>query len=105
MKTLEPESDGADSLENLIRRLNLLDEDSIRQSIKKLVDTTLIANGDEDAEEIAKEAVKVYDLRSELVHDGSLEPSILRQATSDARNILERVSRARFVQRANSPIT
>ncbi len=99
-KTVGPESDDADSLEALSRELLFRKEDSIRRQIRTLVFTTLQANGDGDAEETARKAVQVYDLRSMLVHEGKLESPVLGQAISDAKNVVEWVLRARFVQKA-----
>lgn len=99
-KTVGPESDEAPSLEALSRELLFRKEDSIRRKIRTLVFTTLHANGDEDAAAMAGKAVQVYDLRGTLVHEGKLGSQVLNQATSDAKDIVERVLRAQFVQRA-----
>lgn len=98
--TVEPESDDAISLEAVSRELLFRKEDSIRRQIRKLVSTTLQANSDADVSEMARRAVRIYDLRSTLVHEGKLESQVLSKATSDAKNIVERVLRARFVQKA-----
>lgn len=99
-KTVEPGSDDAISLDAVIRELLFRKEDSIRRQIRRLVSTTLQTNGDADALEMARSAVRVYDLRSTLVHDGKLESQVLSIATLDAKNIVERVLRARFLQNA-----
>jgi len=98
---LAPDSEDAASLEALSRELLFRKEDSIRRQIRSLVFITLQANGDEDAQAMATKAVQVYDHRSTLVHEGRLDPPVLGKANSDAKNIVERVLRARFVQRAN----
>lgn len=100
-QTVGRESDDADSLEALRQELQFRKEDSIRRRIRTLVFATLQANGDEDAAAMAEKAKQVYDHRSTLVHEGKLDPPVLGQATSDAKNIVERVLRARFVQKAN----
>jgi hypothetical protein len=100
LKNAAPESDDAASLEALSRELLFRKEDSIRRQIRTLVLTTLEAIGDEDAVAMARSAVQVYDLRSTLVHEGKLESQMLSKATSDAKNIVERVLRVRFVQQA-----
>jgi hypothetical protein len=97
---IEPESDDADSLEAVSRELLFRKEDSIRRQIRNVVFTTLQVNGDEDAAEMGKRAVEVYDHRSTLVHEGKLEPPVLGKATTDAKTIVQRVLRARFVQKA-----
>jgi hypothetical protein len=73
-------------------------EDSIRRQIRNVVQFTLEDNGDTDAKQTAASAVKIYDLRSTLVHDGTLEFQVLTKATADAKTIVERVLRARFIQ-------
>ena len=98
--TVGPESDDAASLKALSLELLFRKTESIRQSIRTVVCTTLQANGDEDAAATAGKAVQVYDLRSKLVHKGKLESQVLSQAASDAKDIVERVLRARFVQKA-----
>lgn len=100
-KTIDPKSADAVSLEALKKDLRSRREDSIRHQIRTLVLTTLQANGDKDANAMAEKAVKVYDERGKLVHGGKLKPHVLREATSDAKNIVERVLRALFLQRAN----
>jgi hypothetical protein len=64
-KTVGPDSEDAVSLEALGRELLFRKEDSIRRQIRTVVLTTLQANGDEDAAETAKEAVRLYDIRRE----------------------------------------
>ncbi len=100
-KTVGPDSEDAVSLGALSQELLFRKEDSIRRQVRALVFTTLQANGDEDAEAMAAKAVQVYDHRSTLVHEGKLGSPVLGKATSDAKDIVERVLRARFVQRAN----
>jgi hypothetical protein len=100
IQTVDNHSDDAASLEAVSRELIFRKEDSIRRQIRNVVLSTLADHGDQDAEQAAQNAVKIYDLRSTLVHDGILESQVLRTATSDAKEIVERVLRARFVQEA-----
>jgi len=101
VKTVDLSSDDAASLKAMGRELSFRKEDSIRMQIRNVVLTTLQASGDQDAGQTAKDAVKIYDLRSTLVHEGKLEQQVLSKATSDAKIIVERVLRARFIQEAN----
>lgn len=96
--TVRSDSEDAISLGSVGRELLFRREDSIRRSIRTLVLTTLQANGDEDAAVTAQKAVDIYDLRSGLVHNGELEVPVLSNAISGAKNIVERVLRARFFQ-------
>jgi hypothetical protein len=98
--TVEAESDDDLSLEALGREVLVRKEDSIRRQIRRLVFTTLQSNGDKDAAVMAKKALDVYDQRSTLVHKGQLEPPELGTATNDAKNIVERVLKSRFLQNA-----
>jgi hypothetical protein len=83
------------ALESLGRELVFRRESSIRNQIRSLVKTTLTEAGDADAEAVAKKALKIYDHRSTLVHDGTLDPLLLSDSFSEARSIVERVLRAR----------
>ena len=96
LKSVDPNSDDAHSLQAVSRELLFRREDSIRGQVRNLVATTLSMNGGADAAETAKRAVQVYDLRSTLVHEGKLNEHELSTAISEARSIVERVLRARF---------
>ena len=92
----EDTEDGA-SLDALKRELLFRREDSIRRRIRTLVYDTLSANGDsEEADKAAKLAVKIYDLRGTLLHEGRLQDKELTEATRDAKQIVERVLKAKF---------
>lgn len=86
------------SFESLKRELVFRKEDSIRKQIRSLVFNTLSINGDSDALEMSKQALKVYDKRSTLVHEGSIPSDELGNVSADARNIVERVLRAKFIK-------
>jgi hypothetical protein len=53
-------------------------------------------NGDVDATEMSRQAVRVYDQRSRLIHEGELSASELSSASSIALTIVERVLKAKF---------
>lgn len=86
------------SLESLKRELVFRKEDSIRKQIRSLVFDALSMNGDSDALKISKQALNIYDKRSTLVHEGSIPADELRKVSAEARNIVERVLRAKFIQ-------
>lgn len=96
MKRVPAESDDAKSLEAVSRELLFRREDSIRRQIRNLVLLTLQAVPDVDAEGLASSATKLYDLRSKLVHEGTLDRQQLGRATSDAKDIVHRVLMSRF---------
>jgi hypothetical protein len=100
LENVEPNSDDASSLEALRRELLFRRDDSIRRRIQSLVLKTLLDHGDEDAEKVAKKAVKMYDLRSKLLHEGWVEPQKLSKATSDTEHIVKRILLALFVKKA-----
>ncbi|HWR76550.1 MAG TPA: hypothetical protein VN283_04995 [Thiobacillus sp.] len=82
------------SLEALQRELLFRQEDSVRSQIRKLVRTTLAHA--EDADAAARDAVRLYDLRSTLVHEGTLDHQVLSEGTSAARTLVHRTLTARF---------
>ncbi|MCA9945412.1 MAG: hypothetical protein KC449_18140 [Anaerolineales bacterium] len=93
---LSADSEEFISLDSLKRELTFRQEDSIRKQIRALVYDTLLINGDEDAEETAKLAVKIYDKRSKLVHEGKISQKDLHHASSNARRIVKRILQAKF---------
>jgi hypothetical protein len=97
LQTVAPDSDDATSLEGIMRELLFRREDSIRRQMRNLVLTTLKMNGDGDAAEAAKAAVRLYDLRSTLVHEGTLPAQKLSESVTEAKGVVERVLRARFL--------
>jgi hypothetical protein len=99
-ETVDAKSDDALSLEALRRELLIRKDDSIRRRIQSLVITTLRDNGDKDAEEMAKNAAKMYDFRSTLLHEGWLEPEILSKALTQTSKIVERILLALFAKKA-----
>lgn len=100
LKTVNASSDDAAALGSLCRELLFRKEDSIRSQIRNIVMTTLQGQGDEDAEKTATNAVKIYDLRSTLVHEGSLDRQTLIKAITTAKDIVQRVLLARFIRSA-----
>jgi hypothetical protein len=86
------------ALESLSRELLFRKENSIRSQIRSLVLKALSGADHSDAQETANAAVKIYDYRSTLVHDGSLDRQVLSKATTDAKAIVERVLRSRFLK-------
>jgi hypothetical protein len=97
LNAVPPDSDDAASLQGISRELLFRREDSIRQQVRKLVLDTLSEIGDDNAAESARKAVYLYDLRSMLVHEGTLDRQKLGQALSDAKELLGRVLRARYL--------
>ena len=82
------------SLEALERELLFRQEDSIGIQIRKVVDYEL--RSDSDVTEQVREAKRLYNLRSTLVHEGFLDASILVNATSSAKTLVHRVLSSRF---------
>lgn len=90
------------ALDSLSKELLFKRESSIRSQIRSLVFNTLNSVGHSDAQEAAKVAVRIYDHRSKLVHDGTLDARVLADATSDAKSLVERVLRSRFLVEAQA---
>jgi hypothetical protein len=95
---LQPDSVEYEALKALERELLFRKEASLRSQIRTLVHDILAAEGHHDAVQIARRAVKVYDNRSTLVHEGTLPENELRVAERDAKEIVEAVLRAKFRQ-------
>ncbi len=72
---------------------------SLRSQIRNLVHRTLDTVGNPDAQTLAQQAVKLYDKRSKLVHEGTLPEQELRQSESDTKRIVEMVLKAKFFLR------
>lgn len=98
---LPPLSEDAASLEALHRELLFRREDSVRSQIRKLVLATL--QPDIDAPDRARDAVRLYDIRSKLVHEGTVDSHKLDVALSEAKALVYRTLRARFTTEAQAP--
>jgi hypothetical protein len=90
-----------ESIKSICNSLLRQKDESHSQNIKHLVRDTLAQNGDSDANEVAKHAVKIYGLRGDLLHNGSLEASKLNPAISEAKTIVQRVLKAQFISIAS----
>ncbi|MFO1252338.1 MAG: HEPN domain-containing protein [Inhella sp.] len=82
------------SLESLERELLFRREDSIRSQIRRLVLESLAPA--DDAAQSAREVLKLYDTRSRLVHEGTIDQNELDRATGRAKELVHRVLKARF---------
>ena len=91
---LPPEGEDAHALQALNRELLFRKDDSLRSQIRKLVYSTLAPAA--DAADRARDAVRLYDIRSKLVHEGIVESKLLDQATTDAKILVHRTLLARF---------
>jgi hypothetical protein len=85
------------SLESLRRELLFRKEDSIRRQIYNLVFSTLQQAGDAEAERLAKAAQALYDLRSQLVHEGKLPENTLSAAVTETKGLVQCVLRIRYL--------
>jgi hypothetical protein len=90
------DSDEYFSLDGLERELIFRRENSIRTQIRQMVYNVLFADKKPNASELARRAVKVYDQRSALVHEGALPVGELAKAEQDAKEIIELVLKAMF---------
>jgi hypothetical protein len=95
-KTVEPKSEDAQSLDDIGRQILHKRVSSKRGKIRNLVLFTLQDVAGVDAVGLAKKARDLYDLRSTLVHEGSLDPKELGRAIEDGNDIVRRVLMTRF---------
>jgi len=75
-------------------------DSSIGTQISNLVKTSLI--GEVDCLQQARAAIRLYRVRSTLVHDGYVDPQRLDSSTSEAKSLVTRVLRARFLKTVSS---
>ena len=93
----KPGTDEYVALESLERELLFKKHNSLRRQVRALVYETLEPSvGSDQAQESASTAVKVYDARSILLHNGYLPDDKLRRSTSQAKAILEQVLRIKL---------
>jgi hypothetical protein len=93
-KRCYPESSDAWlSLDTLRRELGFRADDSIRSQVRKLF-AGLSGVSSEESAALQRRALRVYDKRSTLVHDGHLPAAELIELERDARELLEKVFRS-----------
>ena len=93
---LDDDSEDAFALNGLIREVDFRRQDSIRSSIRRMV-LGVLAH-DDDVQDVARQAVEIYDKRSRLIHDGYLPDSELAKASGDVRVLAQRILIALFNQ-------
>ena len=86
---------GYDALE---KEIAYRKEVSIRQKIRTLVWQTLSNQGSEAATAAARKAVRLYDQRSRLVHDGYLPAETLTKGIQELKEIVCNVLKSQFTQ-------
>lgn len=90
MQKFEVSSEEYKNLNALSRELDFRSEDSIRSKIRKLF-ANLSGVDSEESNDLQKRALRVYDERSKLVHDGSLPTEDLCSLEVEARELLEKL--------------
>jgi hypothetical protein len=88
-------SDEDHALEAISRELLFREESSIRSRVRELVLGTLAPQGKDGAAADAKRALAAYDARSVLIHEGTIDPTVLAKASTDAREVLQKVLTAK----------
>lgn len=101
MKRFDSSSEEFRSLEALSRELGFRSEDSIRTQVRKLF-ASLPGVGAAEATELQRRALRVYDKRSTLVHDGHLPTEELSTLEAEARELLEKVFASAIEQSKNA---
>jgi hypothetical protein len=92
------------SFEALSRELTFRAEDSIRSQVRKLY-STLPGVSQEEAIQLQRRALSVYDKRSMLVHNGHLPATELSAYEIEARALLEKVFVCTITNSDLGPIT
>lgn len=85
------------TLEALSRELGFRAEDSIRSQIRKLF-SNLSGIENDEAKQLQRRALHLYDKRSILVHDGYLPDDELLALENEARELLEKLFLSAMVQ-------
>lgn len=94
---LDHQSDDFSALESLERELFFRKDMSIRSRVRALVYETLSKAGHPEASKLASDALKAYDRRSTLVHQGSLPMNEMRKYSKIAHEIVRLVLKAKFL--------
>jgi hypothetical protein len=82
------------ALSALDRELFFRQDASIGSQIRSVVRDALTRAGAIDTRQLVKLTTAIYNKRSELIHNGTLDPDELRTACSDAQNVVKRVLQA-----------
>lgn len=101
MNRLDSSSEEFRSLEALSRELGFRSEDSIRTQVRKLF-ANLPSVDPVEATELQRTALRVYDKRSTLVHNGHLPDEELSTLETEARKLLEKVFASTIEQSKNA---
>lgn len=97
----DPSTEKFKSLEALSRELSFRAEDSIRSQVRKLF-ARLDGADKNESEQLQRRALRVYDKRSILVHDGYLPDGELSGLEREARELLEKVLISAVAQTARA---
>ena len=97
-----PDAEEVEYLDSLEREIVFRKENSIRNQIRVLVFETLKVHGEENATKTAKRAVELYDLRSELTHNGYIEKESIDSLKIEAHSIVLNVLKTFFLNFTNT---
>ncbi|MFC2032395.1 hypothetical protein ACFLUS_03400 [Chloroflexota bacterium] len=95
-KDFPTDSEEYHALESLEGELLFKKVDSLRRQVRSLVFKSLKFLGHDNPQELAEQAVSVYDERSSLFHNGFLPEPLLSQTTTKAKTIVELVLEAQY---------
>ncbi len=104
LQTRATTSEEFQSLEALTRELSFRTDDSIRSQVRKLF-ADLVDTTPSESNDLQRRALRVYDKRSVLVHDGHLPNEELTTLESEARELLEKVFTDAIARVKNAPNT
>lgn len=101
LERFDPSSEEFQSLQALAREMLVRKDDSIRSRVRKLF-ANLPGVTPIEGEELARKALRVYDKRSTLVHDGRLPAHELTELVEQARTLVEKIFMAAVHQQRAS---
>lgn len=102
IERITDDNEALSALQSLKRDINFKRYKSLRSEVKALVLKVARQVDPENAEDLAKASVKIYDTRSSLVHSGTLEEVELRSAVSEAQSIVSMVLRSKLCELSQS---
>jgi len=101
MSKFDSSSEELRGLEALSRELGFRSQDSVRTRVRKLF-ASLPGVSAAEAMELQRRALRLYDKRSTLVHDGYLPTEELPTLEGEARSLLEKVFSSAIEQSKNA---
>lgn len=97
-KDFDKNSEESQIIFALRREIVFRKDDSIRNTIRRLVQDALNESYSSEDAHWGRDAVILYDLRSDLLHKGTLPEAKLNEALAKVKTLVDRVLRAQFLK-------